>query len=164
MKQDRNNDSWFTTMVDFYRLPDNFPGFEAAKKIGSRLEAVVYLEKALGEDIAQRLNGIPVSRRFIPYIQLHEFEALLFSNPSAFSAAFPTDRRAIEQLAEIRAQFASPEDIDDLTAPSTRILNLLPDYQKPVSGLLVAQYIGLATIRSECPRFHNWLTRIADLV
>jgi hypothetical protein len=165
MKQDQNEDSWFTTLIDFYGLPDNFPGYEMAKKSRSAIDAVAVLEDEFGKDIVKRLGGIAVSRRFIPYIQLHEFEALLFSNPSAFSVAFPADPKAVGQLAAIRTQFSSPEDINDgqMTAPSRRIIHLFPDYQKPVSGLLIAKEIGLATIRGECRRFDNWLARIVEL-
>jgi hypothetical protein len=166
MKEDQNADSWFTTMVDFYGLPNNFPGREAAQRAGSALDEIAHLEDEFGRDIANRLDGLPVSQRFIPYIQLHEFEALLFSDPASFIVAFPNEPKAIAQLTAIRKQFPSPEDIDDgsLTAPSKRILNLLPDYQKPVAGLLIVQQIGLATIRSECRRFDNWLARLTALV
>ena len=166
MKQDQNDDSWFTTLFDFYGLPNNFPNYEAAKAIGSSLKAASHLEAEFAKDIQSRLKSVGVSQRFIPYVQLHEFEALLFSHPPAFSSAFPEEKKAITQLAAIKATFSSPEEINDspATAPSKRILDLLPDYQKPVSGLLVAQEIGLAAIRRECPRFNDWLTRIQDLV
>ena len=76
---------------------------------------------------------------------------------------FPNRPKEIEQLTSIRAQFSSPEDIDKLTAPSKRILNVLPDYQKSVVGILIAQRIGLAKIRSECQHFSNWFTNLVAL-
>lgn len=162
MKQDQNTDSWFTTLIDFYGLPENFPGYDA-KKANPALAAVAALEEEFGSDITNRLNGIAVSRRFIPYIQLHEFEALLFSDPASFATAFPTEEKALQQLRVIRAKFGTPEDIDTGVPPSKRILNVLPDYQKPVAGLLVAQQIGLPVLRTECPRFNNWVTRLIAL-
>jgi len=166
MKQDQNEDSWFTTMVDFYGLPRNFPGRESIPQPASLFDRIAHLEAEFSKDIATRLVDLPVKQRFIPYIQLHEFEALLFSEPAAFVDMFPNKPKAIAQLKAIRACFASPEDIDDgqMTAPSKRILNILSDYQKPVAGLLIAKAIGLGKIRSECPRFHDWFSRLEALV
>jgi hypothetical protein len=165
MKGDQNEDSWFTTMVDFYALPRNFPGFAALPPTLTAPERVAVLEAELQSDIMARLGDVAVSRRFIPYIQLHEFEALLFSDPAAFLEAFPSGAPAVERLNAIRIQFPNPEDIDDkpFTAPAKRILNLLPDYQKPVAGLLIAQRIGLAAIRAACPHFDAWITRLLAL-
>jgi len=98
----------------------------------------------------------------IPYIQLHEFEALLFSDPSAFLEAFPGNQRAVDRLTAIRARFRNPEEINLIPgkAPSKRILDVLPDYQKPVAGMLIAQRIGVARIRQECRHFDEWLSRL----
>ncbi len=162
MKQDQNEDSWFTTMIDLYRLPTNFPGRGAVPLTAVARDRVARLEAELSNDVVARLGHLSVSRRLIPYIQLHEFEALLFSDPSAFLEAFPGNQTAVERLTAIRAQFQDPEEIDEAPGkgPSKRILEVLPDYQKPVAGLLVAQRIGLAAIRRQCRHFDDWLTRI----
>jgi len=162
MKQDQNEDSWFTTMIDLYRLPTNFPGRSSVSLTIAALDRVTRLEAELSKDVVARLSDLPVSRRLLPYIQLHEFEALLFSDPSAFLEAYPGNLMAVGRLTAIRAQFQSPEEIDETpgSAPSKRILDILPDYQKPVAGLLIAQRIGLAAIRRECRHFDDWLTRI----
>jgi hypothetical protein len=165
MKQDQNEDSWFTTMVDFYALPSNFPGLGTLHPALGPLERVTALEDSFQRDIVTRLPGLSASKRFIPYIQLHEFEALLFADPGAFLEAFPDRTQAVRRLSAIRAKFPNPEDIDDKSqsAPSKRILDLLPDFQKPVAGLLIAQRIGLAAIRAVCPHFDAWLTRLLAL-
>jgi hypothetical protein len=162
MKQDQNRDSWFTTMIDLYHLPTNFPGRATLAPNLSPGDRAACLEAELGKDVAERLQHLPVSRRLIPYIQLHEFEALLFSNPTGFMEAFPGNFTAVEHFAAIRAKFQNPEEINDgpNTAPSKRILDILPEYQKAVAGLLIAQRIGLGAIRRECPHFDEWLTRI----
>lgn len=165
MKQDQNEDSWFTTMIDLYHLPINFPGRGSVPLTAAAHDKVARLEAELSKDVIARLSDLPVSRRLIPYIQLHEFEALLFSDPSALLEAYPGNQTAVGQLTAIRAQFQSPEEIDETpgSAPSKRILDILPDYQKPVAGLLIAQRIGLAAIRRECPHFDDWLSRIIAL-
>lgn len=165
MKQDQNADSWFTTVVDLYALPQDFPGHAALSTLSDPFDRVARLEQEFGLDISSRLGSTPISRRLIPYIQVHEFEALLFSDSAAFVEAYPDRPQAMAALAAIRAQFSTPEDIDDnpLTAPSKRILSLLPDYQKPVAGMLIAQRIGLARMRSECRHFGEWVGRLIAL-
>ena len=166
MKQDQNPVSWFTTMVDLYALPADFPGREIPSPHLATRDRVVRLEAALAQDITQRLDGLPVASRFIPYLQTHEFEALLFADASGFLEAFPGRQDAVDGLTAIRTRFATPEDIDDGadTAPSKRILGIVPDYEKPVSGPLIAQRIGLAAIRRECPHFACWVSRLIGLV
>lgn len=165
MKGDQNEDSWFTTMFDFYALPRNFPGLATLQPALGAADRVTALEAAFHDDIISRLAGLPVCERFIPYIQLHEFEALLFADPTAFLEAFPNSTQAVGRLSAIRARFSNPEDIDDqpLTAPSKCILDLLPDYQKPVAGLLVARRTGLAAIQAVCPHFDAWIRRLLAL-
>lgn len=164
MKQDDAEESWFTTMVDFYRLPSDFPGKLGLPANLSAPERVAFLEQELLRDIGSRLD-LPVAKRLVPYVQLHEFESLLFSEPASFQEAFPENLEALHVLAAIRASVGSPEEINDgfETAPSKRILAILPGYEKPVSGLLIAQRIGLATMRRECAHFDRWIARLLTL-
>jgi hypothetical protein len=154
MKQDQQPDAWFTTMVDFYALPDDFPGFSDCAKMTHPSERVECLEDRLARDFDHR--------RFIPYIQLHEFEALLFSDPGQFENEFSGTPSAARQLIAIRNQFPTPEDINDSPdfAPSKRILKILPDYRKNVTGPAIAKRIGLPTLRRECRHFNSWIERI----
>ncbi len=125
MKQDQNKDARFTTMVDLYRLPLDFPGFDVCKKQTAAFKRVQCLEQQFEADLSEQ--------RFIPYIQLHEFEALLFSEVEKFGNAFPGRPKLISDLRAIKAQFDSPEHINDRPdlAPSKRILELIPEYEKP---------------------------------
>jgi len=88
MRQDQNRDARFTTMVDLYRIPPDFPGARTATGVRDPHERVRLLEASLSDDIQDR--------RFLPYIQVHEFEALLFSEPHFFSVIFPGAAAAIE--------------------------------------------------------------------
>lgn len=144
-----------TTMIDFYGLPDSFPG-RANPIGGTALERVAFVEKAFAADIA--------NERFLAYCSLHEFEALLFSSPGKIAEAFAAEHLLANLLA-IRNGFASPEDIDDsaATSPSARLRGLFQQYSKPFYGVLIASRIGLETIRSECAHFHNWLARLEAL-
>ncbi|HUT54204.1 MAG TPA: DUF4276 family protein [bacterium] len=159
MKEDANIDAVFGTMFDLYHLPHDFPELEEAKKCPDPYYIVEMLEKALAKDINHP--------RFVPYIQLHEFEALILSDPSKLELEFINRRKAIEGIIAMCSAFKSPELIDDgdETAPSKRIINILPDYEgrKASAGPITAQRIGLPTIRKKCPHFNEWLGRIEAL-
>ena len=157
MREDRNADARFTSMVDLYGLPRDFPGRETAERIADPFERVRVLEESFATDIADR--------RFIPYIQLHEFEALLFSNPDGFAVRFSERAALIQKLHAIRSQFPSPEHIDDGsdTAASKRILTVFPDYDKVTVGPLVVNHIGIEAVRRECRHFHDWVSRLEEL-
>jgi hypothetical protein len=165
MKQDQHEESWFTTMLDLYGLPLDFPGLANLPPNLDAHERVAGLEAELAADLVRRLGTLPASRRLLPYIQLHEFEALLFSDPTAFLEAFPGEQSLVDRLTTIRTQFSNPEDIDDgfATAPSKRILDIAPEYEKPVAGILIAQRIGLTVIRRECRHFDEWVARLLAL-
>ncbi len=126
------------------------------------------------EDLEQQIDnayyGVPHAAalpndRVFAYVQRHEFEALLFSDVSAFARVLGIPRNAASALAGVRAQFASPEDINDSpdTAPSKRIRGAFPDYNKVTDGSVVATEVGLDAMRRECPRFAAWLTRLESL-
>jgi len=146
--------AYVTTMMDYYGLPNDFPGLDG--HVPDAHEQVMRLELALQQDI-----GAP---NFIPNLMLHEFEALLFSAPEKF-AEWLDDQALLAPMAAIRGAFATPEHINNSpqTAPSKRILALVPHYKKTVDGPLIAEDIGLDAIRVQCPHFNNWIERLLAL-
>lgn len=115
-------------------------------------------------DITSTMGNGFDTRRFVPFVVVHEFEALLFSDCAAFSRAiYRPDLKAA--FTAIRNKFGTPEDINDspVTAPSKRVEALVPGYQKPFFGALAIIEIGLPQIRSECPHFDRWLRRLEAL-
>ena len=146
--------AYVTTMMDYYGLPNDFPGLDG--HVPDAHEQVVRLELALQQDID--------APNFIPNLMLHEFEALLFSAPEKF-AEWLDDQALLAPMAAIRAAFATPEHINNSpqTAPSKRILALVPHYKKTVDGPLIAEDIGLDAIRAQCPHFNNWIERLLAL-
>ena len=153
-----------STMVDFYGLPQSGPGpWPGRKNANSALypEKARTVEKELLADVCLDMGENFNPSRFIPYVMMHEFEAMLFSDCAAFSRGIgkPTLAR---QFQAIRNAFASPEEIDDspLTAPSKRIERLVSGYTKPLLGTLAVFEIGLEAIRRECPHFGCWLGRL----
>ena len=123
------------------------------------------LEDSVREAI-RRTTNIPLSDiSIIPYVQRHEFEGLLFSQVGAFSDVMLASEDNVRHLRQIRLSFPTPEDINDSTetAPSKRIMQTIPRYDKRVYGRLIAESIGLDSIRAECPRFNEWLARLESL-
>jgi hypothetical protein len=159
MKEDQKPEAWFTTMFDLYALPDDFPGYAEARKASTPQLRIDSLEAALKNDINHP--------RFIPYLQLHEFEAFLLADPFKFDWIFIEHSEAIKRLATLTASFASPEDINDdpTNAPSKRIIHEVPEYefQKASAGPIIASKIGLQVLRQKCPHFDCWITRLENL-
>ena len=140
-----------TSLVDFY-------GFRHKGDA-----AVDALEEDVKRAVRSHIHRAWDERKVIPYVQKHEFEALLFADVQAFSAIHMSPH-GIERLAETASRFA-PEDIDDdpASAPSKRIIALMPDYDKVVGGNVVASEVGLPAMRAACPRFNAWLARLEAL-
>lgn len=92
---------------------------------------------------------------------MHEFEGLLFSDATKLGSGIGRPDLS-PHFQAIREQFATPEEINDspLTAPSKRIISLLPSYEKPLMGTLAVLEIGLDAIRQECPLFRAWIERL----
>ena len=154
-----------STMVDYYGMPPSWPGrIESSAASLTVTERAGLIENALLEDVSRRMDRNFDLARFIPYVMMHEFEAMLFSDYQNFaiSIGHPNLRDSFQA---IRDEFASPEDIDDspTTAPSKRIEELFPGYEKPLMGTLVVRSIGLDTIRRECPHFADWLARLESM-
>ncbi len=156
-----------TTMVDYYALPQSgdsaWPGRAAAGALPFPYKATT-VESALHEDIAAVVGGGFNARRFVPFVVMHEFEGLLFSDCQAFAAGVG-DNSLAASLQAIRDQFGTPEEINDSpqTAPSKRVQALIPGYQKPLLGTLAALEIGLDKIKLACPHFRHWLTHLEGL-
>ena len=152
----KENAAWLvTTFVDFYRLPLDWPGREAAAELQHHQKGLT-VENAIIEDLADTNNA----HRVIPFVMVHEFEALLFSDCAKFSESLQRPELGNRLLA-IRNSFSCPEEINGSpeTAPSKRLEALLP-YRKALDGPAAAQAIGLERMRTECPHFDDWLSRL----
>lgn len=153
----QDTEALVTTMVDLYALPPEFPGREQGAKMRDPRQRVAHLEQSFANDIA--------SPRLIPYIQLHEFETILFADISKLCSFYPNSSREIQRLAAETASYESPELINEGsdTAPSKRILREVPIYDKVTAGSVVAIELTLPTIRAVCPHFSDWITRLEQL-
>jgi hypothetical protein len=150
-------------MLDFYGLGKGYPGTPVPASL-SGVDRVLHLERAMKEDITAEIPDLHADVRFLPYLQLHEYEGLLFSDPEAFANGI-SHSHLTPQLQAIRQGFPTPEDIDDNpdTAPSKRVVRLCPSYNKVLDGTRAASAVGIEAMSRECPHFRDWLERLRQL-
>ncbi|WP_081912627.1 DUF4276 family protein [Salegentibacter sp. Hel_I_6] len=149
-----------TTFIDFFRLKSDFPKFEDAQKKLNKIQRVGFLEQALTEAVN--------SPRFIPYIQLHEFEGLLFAAKDGFEFLPDLKQANLNRLLLAVAEKENPEELNDgeLTAPSKRLEQLIPgfDKNKPFYGGIIAEINTIDPILNRCTRFSDWVEKLIDKV
>lgn len=152
-------DAVVTTFIDYYgiRKDHEFPGWEAAQVAPHNIDKARALEGAMSNEIPDECR-----HRFIPHIQLHEFESLLFSDVDAFARNFADYDLDLEKLRKVVNEFENPEDINNSpkTAPSKRILGAVKSYSKVLDGNCVAMDIGLERMRQCCPHFNEWVSEM----
>lgn len=154
-------DAIVTMLIDFYGIKDSyqFPGWEEAKSIENSQDKMNGLFLDMLKDMPEELKS-----RFVPYIQLHEFEGLLFSDISAFRNNFMPVECDFDAIQSAIDEFETPEDINNTpkTAPSSRLISAVTGYDKVLYGTILAEETGLGTIRSRCPLFNSWIERIEE--
>jgi len=142
-------------VIDYYGLPNDFPGFSSNQETGC-YSRVSFLEEKFFENISHA--------KFVPFLTLHEFEAYLFVSPTKIANAFPGEN-VQEHLTRIKNDFSSPEEIDEGrdTHPSARIRGMLPSFRKALHGPVIAKRIGLELMKEECSHFNDWISTLESL-
>lgn len=154
----------FTTMFDLYALPNDFPGYEKSHSIVDRYSKVESFERAFYNAVS--------SNRFVPYIQLHEYEALVFCGLDYLSQMYEGCERSIKRLkSDLLVVNNNPELINDRpdTAPSKRIIKAIEGdrrthyiYDKPKAGKFVAQKVGIDELCNKCVHFKKWIEKLIE--
>ena len=158
----QRNDIIVSTFVDYYGL-HQWPGLE---EISFGMSPSAIADKLNGSavlSLAQEYPELRVPERFIPYLSMHEFEALLFSDTEVLSEELNTSRKAFE---DVLADCGSPEQINTVreTSPSHRLKALSQGrYKKSSTDIRIAKRIGIERIRVQCPIFDAWLKKIEQL-
>lgn len=158
-----------TTMMDYYAMPDDWPGRINAKSLAWDKRASL-VEARLLEDITGAMGQKFKPQFFIPYVQLHEFEALAFADVGVLTSvmaplSYSSPQRLETQFARILTEAGDPEAIYDgkETCPSRRIAGVINAYKKRVHGPIVTRRIGLETLRDRCAHFASWLRRLENI-
>ena len=160
---------YVTTMFDFYAMPGDWPGRAEAGRLPWNQRGA-HVEQGIMQAIAEAVGDSFDSRQLIPYVQVHEFEALLFADVANMAETLaPVSRTGVARLStEFQAildDAGQAEAIDDSyeTCPSRRIASIVPAYQKPLHGPIAAGKIGFDVLRAACPHFGHWLGRLEAL-
>ncbi|HVX00448.1 MAG TPA: DUF4276 family protein [Candidatus Babeliaceae bacterium] len=156
-------DAYVTTFIDYYGMhaKHQFPGWEEAHAIPDKIRRIDCLEKAMLKGVDSQFQ-----HRFIPYLQLHEFEGLLFSDIAIIKRLVPPeDLVGIGELEATFAEYPNPEMINNnkATSPSHRLERIIRGYNKVVYGDIISEAIGLERIRMKSPRFNNWIARLENV-
>lgn len=160
IKRSLNGDVIVTTFLDFFRIPETMPNYQAMLQVSNIDEKIDVLQEGMLNDIN--------SHKFIPYIQKHEFEALLFSDNSGFEELY--EEAIYNETQAIINAYPNPEDINNShrTAPSKRLETILAKhgerYNKVTEGNLIAEDVGLIKIVEKCPRFRSWIKTLVQQV
>ncbi len=149
--------AFVSTMLDFYRFPSDIPNYPAANS-GTALQRVLAIEVAMQDCFAF------ARARFIPFLTLHEFEALLFSNPALIAAHFGETASKQTLLISELSQLGNPEDINhgEQTHPAAR-LKALGAYGKVRDGVTLAGKVGIEAMLEKCPHFATWVNQLKTL-
>jgi hypothetical protein len=157
----QENNVFVTMLIDYYGLYSKyyFPGLDESIQILDKNDRMKFLEAAMQNDLKES-----VRHRFIPYLQLHEFEGLLFNDINVFYEQVPEEE--LVGIAELKQTFIdypdNPEMINNNreTSPSHRLERIISGYNKILYGHYFAEAIGLDKIRNKSPRFNAWMNII----
>lgn len=154
----KDSSCYLTTMLDYYKLPQDTPGVHECKETDV-VKIAEYIERCMKQD----LDGEIQSLEYLPNIMMHEYEALLFSDVSCFEICDGVSANMLKQLKDIRETYLTPEHINnsEQTAPSKRIIRIYDSYQKVVDGTAVAEMTGIEKMMEECPYFARWVQAMA---
>jgi hypothetical protein len=158
LKQQKN--ALVTTFFDYYGVKTKkFPNWKETVGINKAnvRERIEILESGMLEEIDSNLRY-----RFIPYVQLHEFEALLFNNIEVFDEMFEFEQYDRAELLNVFNEFPDPEMIDQgtETSPSHRLIKIIPAYRKVIQGNAIAEKIGIEQIRQKNKHFNDWIEQL----
>ena len=157
-------DAWVTTMVDYSGMLESWPGRRAANGLLSASQKAHAVEQALLKDILALFQDLhPV--RFIPFVVMHEYEGLLFSEPSGLADALGnpawlsgSGRYAMNSAPRKRSTLPTRLAHPAGSAIYSRVIRSAPEvFERP-------QRIGLETMRDQCPLFDNWVKKLENLI
>jgi hypothetical protein len=158
----QRSDTYITLMMDYYGLRE-WPGLDESKKQKEHFRKADAINQATAQKVQELFQEQNRGCRFIPYISMHEIEALYFCDPAAIAEILNID---IAQIEKILRSCGEPEAINDCyeTAPSKRLSELIrTKFRKTTMGITIAKRIGIPRMRERCPLFSNWVGKIENL-
>ncbi|MEZ9317970.1 DUF4276 family protein [Vibrio lentus] len=165
-KQDIGNhlkqrgDTFVTTFIDYYGTKE-WPGLDTLAPAQTPAQISEHLHQATKQAVNELFGGHRSEERFIPYVAMHEFEALLFSDSEVLSTEMNIGLDVVEA---VLTECGEPEYINNgpETAPSKRLDKWAPygKFAKTTTGIAIAQRISIQKMREMCPLFNGWLEQL----
>lgn len=156
-------DTWITLFVDYYGIKGDWPGYAESKKQNNHERKSQVMLQATAEEVERLCPEHEPKRRFIPYVSMHEIEALYFSDPDYLANQLNVRREKIDTILD---ECGEPERINNnlTTAPSKRLQQLSGRFKKTTTGIAIAHQIGIPKMREACPLFDRWVGKLTTLV
>ena len=150
-----------STFMDYYGVKE-WPGKDSILSNSTPGQIAATMNSAAKNEISHDYDYLNPSQRFIPFIAVHEFETLLFSDTKVLAEGLGVDQATVDATVN---KFPSLEHINNSreTAPSKRLEAWFPQYGKTTTGIAIAKKIPIDTMRSKCPLFNQWLTAIETI-
>lgn len=156
-------DTFVTTMVDYYGIKE-WPGTERVPERATPAQIAGIINEETKEQVVTLFSDLWADSRFIPFIVVHEFEALLFSDIEILANQLGA---RVSEVSAVISKFKNPEAINSNpeTAPSKRLDKWSPKkcFLKTTMGIKIAEEIGIDKMRQECPLFNSWLCQLEDI-
>jgi hypothetical protein len=153
----QRHDTYITTLVDYYGTKE-WPGLDEVPPQANPAQIAKIVNDATKSKIVALFPAHRAEYRFIPYMAIHEFEALLFSSGSVIAAKLGIHEKKVDLVLK---ECGEPEAINNSpqTAPSKRLDGWAKDgkFPKTTTGIAMAKAIGIRVMRKKCPLFNTWL-------
>ncbi|WP_415519609.1 MAG: DUF4276 family protein [Desulfovibrio aminophilus] len=159
----QRSDTYVTTLVDYYGIKE-WPGIDDISPQATPDIIAQTVNEATKAIVNELFEDQRADYRFIPYMAIHEFESLLFSDSTALANELGIDQQEVDSILE---QFGEPEAINNSpeTAPSKRLdkWSLNGKFPKTTIGIAIAREIGIPAMRDMCPLFNEWLSTFENI-
>jgi hypothetical protein len=159
----QRSNTYVTTLVDYYGTKE-WPGLDQIPLQATPQQISDVINAATLEAVTSLFSEQRAAERFIPYMAMHEFEALLFCDSAVLATELSIDE---DDVISVLAECGEPEAINNSreTAPSKRLDAWSPKqkFPKTTTGIAIAKGIGIQTMREKCPQFNQWLNRMESI-
>ena len=159
----QRNETWLTLLIDYFGIKSDWPGYEESKRKRRHTSKAHVMNEATRKRVNELFGDQDSQRRFIPYVSMFEFEALLFSDADILAQKLNVQPKDVETI--LSEYNDEPEKINDnpQTAPSKQLEGLSDRFKKTVTGISIAREIGIERIRESCPLFDEWISKLENL-
>jgi len=159
----QRHDTYVTTFIDYYGVKE-WPGLDLVPPHTSPEQIARIINETTKAEVIALFPEQHAEQRFIPFIAVHEFEALLFSDTKILAEQIGISQFTVDNVLN---ECGSPEAINNnpLTAPSKRLdsWSAKGTFLKTTMGITIAQKIGIEKMRNNCPLFDSWLKKLEDI-